>query len=157
MPLRAATRTPQATIARAWCRRWRPASGGCAQIYTDLYWVRIRDQITPVEDGLCDPPGRSVGDANTLAQLRGWSHFIGLQIEIQPDRANRGTRAYTDGEGAEHRRHRLVPAGWRRAHRQVSRQRILRAWPHEHGHDERLHAGAGADRPHRCGRQESVS
>ena len=66
--------------------------------YIDLYWVHIWDQITPVEEvmrglddlvrqgkvlyvGISDAPAWWVAQANTLAQLRGWSPFIGLQIE----------------------------------------------------------------------------
>ncbi len=66
--------------------------------YIDLYWVHIWDQITPVEEvmrglddlvragkvlyvGISDAPAWWVAQANTLAYLRGWSTFIGLQIE----------------------------------------------------------------------------
>jgi aryl-alcohol dehydrogenase-like predicted oxidoreductase len=66
--------------------------------YIDLYWVHIWDQITPVEEvmrglddlvrqgkvlyvGISDAPGWWIAQANTLAQLRGWSPFVGLQIE----------------------------------------------------------------------------
>jgi aryl-alcohol dehydrogenase-like predicted oxidoreductase len=66
--------------------------------YIDLYWVHIWDQITPVEEvmrglddlvragkvlyvGISDAPAWWVAQANTLAHLRGWSPFAGLQIE----------------------------------------------------------------------------
>lgn len=66
--------------------------------YVDLYWVHIWDQLTPVEEvmrglddlvragkvlyvGISDAPAWWVAQANTLASLRGWSAFIGLQIE----------------------------------------------------------------------------
>jgi aryl-alcohol dehydrogenase-like predicted oxidoreductase len=66
--------------------------------YIDLYWVHIWDGMTPVEEvmrglddlvragkvlyaGISDAPAWWVAQANTLAQLRGWSPFIGLQIE----------------------------------------------------------------------------
>jgi aryl-alcohol dehydrogenase-like predicted oxidoreductase len=66
--------------------------------YLDLYWVHIWDQLTPVEEvvrglddlvrqgkvlyvGISDAPAWWVAQANTLAQLRGWSPFVGLQIE----------------------------------------------------------------------------
>jgi aryl-alcohol dehydrogenase-like predicted oxidoreductase len=66
--------------------------------YIDLYWVHIWDQITPVEEvmrglddlvrqgkvlyvGISNAPAWWIAQANTLAQLRGWSVFIGLQIE----------------------------------------------------------------------------
>src|SRR5215831_12104492 len=66
--------------------------------YVDLYWLHIWDQITPVEEvmrafddlvrqgkvlyvGVSDAPAWWISQANTLAALRGWSPFIGLQIE----------------------------------------------------------------------------
>lgn len=66
--------------------------------YIDLYWVHIWDQITPVEEvmrglddlvrqgkvlyvGISDAPAWWIAQANTLAGLRGWSAFVGLQIE----------------------------------------------------------------------------
>src|ERR1700686_177023 len=66
--------------------------------YIDLYWVHIWDGITPVEEvmrglddivnqgkvlyvGISDAPAWWVAQANTLAELRGWTKFIGLQIE----------------------------------------------------------------------------
>ncbi len=66
--------------------------------YIDLYWVHVWDGITPVEEvmrglddivrqgkvlyvGISDAPAWWVAQANTLAELRGWTKFIGLQIE----------------------------------------------------------------------------
>src|SRR6202795_3436329 len=66
--------------------------------YIDLYWVHMWDQITPVEEvmrglddlirqgkvlyvGISDAPAWWIAQANILAQLRGWSPFVGLQIE----------------------------------------------------------------------------
>ena len=66
--------------------------------YIDLYWVHIWDQLTPVEEvmrglddlvrqgkvlyvGISDAPAWWVAQANTIAQLRGWSPFVALQIE----------------------------------------------------------------------------
>jgi len=66
--------------------------------YIDLYWLHIWDQLTPVEEvmrafddlvsqgkvlytGVSDAPAWWVAQANTLAELRGWTPFIGLQIE----------------------------------------------------------------------------
>jgi aryl-alcohol dehydrogenase-like predicted oxidoreductase len=66
--------------------------------YIDLYWVHIWDQMTPVEEvmrglddlvragkvlyvGISDAPAWWIAQANTLAQLRGWTPFVGLQIE----------------------------------------------------------------------------
>jgi aryl-alcohol dehydrogenase-like predicted oxidoreductase len=66
--------------------------------YIDLYWLHIWDQMTPVEEvmrafddlvrqgkvlyvGVSDAPAWWIAQANTLAELRGWTSFIGLQIE----------------------------------------------------------------------------
>lgn len=66
--------------------------------YIDLYWLHVWDQLTPVEEvmrafddlvrqgkilyaGVSDMPAWVVAKANTLAELRGWTPFIGLQIE----------------------------------------------------------------------------
>ena len=65
--------------------------------YIDIYWVHAWDFMTPVEEvmrglddlvrsgkvlyvGISDAPAWVVAQANTLAELRGWSRFIGLQI-----------------------------------------------------------------------------
>ena len=66
--------------------------------YIDLYWLHIWDQLTPIEEvmrafddlvrsgkvlyiGVSDAPAWVVAKANTLAELRGWTRFVGLQIE----------------------------------------------------------------------------
>src|SRR3981081_3614369 len=66
--------------------------------YIDLYWVTTRDGITPVEEvmrglddivrqgkvlyvGISDAPAWWIAQANTLAELQGWTQFTGLQIE----------------------------------------------------------------------------
>ena len=66
--------------------------------YIDLYWLHLWDQITPVEEvmrafddlvrqgkvlyvGVSDAAAWWIAQANALAQLRGWSPFVGLQIE----------------------------------------------------------------------------
>ncbi len=66
--------------------------------YVDLYWVHAWDELTPVEEvmrglddlvragkvlyiGISDAPAWWIARANTIAELRGWSHFIGLQVE----------------------------------------------------------------------------
>jgi len=66
--------------------------------YIDLYWLHIWDFLTPVEEimrafddlvrqgkilyaGISDAPAWRVSQANTLAGLRGWTPFIGLQVE----------------------------------------------------------------------------
>src|ERR1700677_2979038 len=66
--------------------------------YIDLYWLHIWDQITPIEEvmrafddlvrqgkilyaGVSDMPAWVIAKANTLADLQGWTPFVGLQIE----------------------------------------------------------------------------
>ncbi len=66
--------------------------------HIDLLWVHAWDQWTPTEEmmkgledlvtrglvhyiGVSDTPAWVVSQANTMAQLRGWSQFVGLQIE----------------------------------------------------------------------------
>jgi aryl-alcohol dehydrogenase-like predicted oxidoreductase len=66
--------------------------------YVDLYWVHAWDELTPVEEvmrglddlvrggkvlyvGISDAPGWWIARANTIAELRGWTQFAGLQIE----------------------------------------------------------------------------
>jgi len=66
--------------------------------YIDLYWLHIWDQITPAEEvmrafddlvragkvlyiGISDAPAWVVAKSNTLADLRGWTRYVGLQIE----------------------------------------------------------------------------
>jgi len=65
--------------------------------YVDLYWVHAWDFTTPVDEvmralddlvragkvlyaGISDTPAWVVSRANTLADLRGWTRFVGLQI-----------------------------------------------------------------------------
>jgi aryl-alcohol dehydrogenase-like predicted oxidoreductase len=66
--------------------------------YVDLYWVHAWDQLTPPEEmmrglddlvragkvlyvGISDAPAWIVSYSNAIAELRGWSPFVGLQIE----------------------------------------------------------------------------
>ena len=66
--------------------------------YIDLYWLHIWDFLTPVDEimrgfddlvrqgkilyaGISDAPAWRVSQANTLAELRGWTRFVGLQVE----------------------------------------------------------------------------
>jgi len=66
--------------------------------YIDLFYLHIWDNLTPVDEilramddlvgqgkvqylGISDTPAWVVSKANTLAELMGWSQFIGLQIE----------------------------------------------------------------------------
>ena len=66
--------------------------------YIDLYWLHAWDQMTPAEEvmrafddlvrsgkvlyvGISDAPAWMVAKSNTLAEPRGWTRYIGLQIE----------------------------------------------------------------------------
>ncbi|MGA8332516.1 MAG: aldo/keto reductase [Mycobacterium sp.] len=66
--------------------------------YIDLYWLHIWDAHTPIEEtmaalddlvragkvryiGVSDTPAWKIVEANLIAQFRGWSPFVGLQIE----------------------------------------------------------------------------
>lgn len=66
--------------------------------FIDLLWVHAWDGTTPVEEvlrglddlvrsgkvhyiGISDTPAWVVSQANTIADLRGWTAFVGLQIE----------------------------------------------------------------------------
>jgi aryl-alcohol dehydrogenase-like predicted oxidoreductase len=66
--------------------------------YIDLYWLHIWDQITPAEEvmrgfddlvrqgkilhpGVSDAPAWWIARANAIADFRGWTPFIALQIE----------------------------------------------------------------------------
>ena len=66
--------------------------------YIDLYWLHCWDGITPAEEvmrafddlvragkvlyiGVSDTPAWEVAKSNTLAELRGWTRYVGLQIE----------------------------------------------------------------------------
>jgi aryl-alcohol dehydrogenase-like predicted oxidoreductase len=66
--------------------------------YIDLYWMHIWDRVTPVEEvmrafddllrqgkvlyiGVSDAAAWWISRANTIAELRGWTSFVGLQIE----------------------------------------------------------------------------
>lgn len=65
--------------------------------HIDLYWVHLHDAFTPIEEtvralddlvrsgkvlyvGISDAPAWIVSQANTLAELRGWSPFVALQV-----------------------------------------------------------------------------
>ncbi|MFI6325987.1 aldo/keto reductase [Nonomuraea sp. NPDC050556] len=65
--------------------------------YVDIYWVHLYDRHTPIEEtlralddvvragkvlylGISDTPAWVVSRANTLADLRGWTAFNGLQV-----------------------------------------------------------------------------
>jgi aryl-alcohol dehydrogenase-like predicted oxidoreductase len=65
--------------------------------YVDLLWLHMRDATTPIEEavralddqvrlgkvlyvGISDSPAWLVAQANTLADVRGWSPFVALQL-----------------------------------------------------------------------------
>jgi aryl-alcohol dehydrogenase-like predicted oxidoreductase len=65
--------------------------------YIDLYWVHAWDPMTPADElmralddsvragkvlyvGISDTPSWAVARANTLAEWKGWTPFVGLQI-----------------------------------------------------------------------------
>ena len=66
--------------------------------YIDLYWLHAWDFMTPVEEvmrafddlvrqgkvlyiGVSDTPAWIVSRADAIAELRGWTQFVGLQVE----------------------------------------------------------------------------
>ena len=66
--------------------------------YVDLYWLHMWDANTPIDEtmaalddlvragkvrylGVSDTPAWKIVEANLIARFRGWSSFIGLQIE----------------------------------------------------------------------------
>lgn len=66
--------------------------------YIDLYWLHMWDAHTPIDEtmaalddlvragkvrylGVSDTPAWKIVEANLIARFRGWSSFIGLQIE----------------------------------------------------------------------------
>lgn len=66
--------------------------------YIDLYWMHCWDRFTPIEEtmralddlvtsgkvryvGVSDTPAWKVAQAQVLAEMRGWTRFVGLQIE----------------------------------------------------------------------------
>jgi aryl-alcohol dehydrogenase-like predicted oxidoreductase len=66
--------------------------------YIDLYWLHMWDANTPIEEtiaalddlvragkvryiGVSDTPAWKIVEANLIARFRGWSAFIGLQVE----------------------------------------------------------------------------
>jgi aryl-alcohol dehydrogenase-like predicted oxidoreductase len=65
--------------------------------YIDLYWVHFKDHTTPIDEvmrglddlvtqgkvhyvGISDAPAWQVARGNTIAELRGWTSFVGLQV-----------------------------------------------------------------------------
>ena len=116
--------------------------------YVDLLWLHMRDATTPIEEavralddqvrlgkvlyvGISDSPAWVAAQANTIADLRGWSPFVALQIpysvanrdperELLPMAASLGLT--------------LVPVGRarrRHPHRQARRGASLAGGPRE--------------------------
>jgi aryl-alcohol dehydrogenase-like predicted oxidoreductase len=65
--------------------------------YLDIYWIHARDNFTPVEEmmralddlvragkvlyvGISNAPAWVIAQANTLADMRGWTPFTGIQV-----------------------------------------------------------------------------
>jgi len=74
--------------------------------YIDLYWLHIWDGMTPADEvmrafddlvrqgkvlyiGISDAPAWWVAQANTLAELRGWTPFVGLHLLLGESRRRR--------------------------------------------------------------------
>lgn len=70
--------------------------------YVDLFWLHMWDYMSPVEEvmralddvvqagkvlyiGISDTPAWVVAQANTMADLRGWSRFVALQLPYNLD------------------------------------------------------------------------
>ena len=66
--------------------------------HVDVFWLHARDGVTPWEEimrglddlvasgkvlyiGVSDTPAWEISRANMLAELRGWSRFVGIQVE----------------------------------------------------------------------------
>jgi aryl-alcohol dehydrogenase-like predicted oxidoreductase len=66
--------------------------------YIDLYWMHVWDRLTPIEEtmralddlvragkvryiGFSDTPAWKVAQAQTVAQFRGWTPLVALQVE----------------------------------------------------------------------------
>ncbi len=84
--------------------------------YVDLLWLHMRDDLTPIDEavralddqvrlgkvlyvGISDSPAWVVAQANTLADLRGWSPFVALQIPYSAASRDPGARAPAHGRG----------------------------------------------------------
>ena len=102
-PSSAATSTPaiRTAAARAASRSIAACENSLRRLqtdYIDLYWLHNWDVHTPIEEtmaalddlvragkvrylGVSDTPAWKIAEANVTARFRGWSAFIGLQIE----------------------------------------------------------------------------
>ena len=104
--------------------------------YIDLFWMHVWDQLTPVEEvmrglddlirqgkvlyvGASNAPAWWIAQANTIAALRGWSPFVGLQIEYSLIERTAERELLADvprfGAGSDG----LVAPGRRRSERQI--------------------------------------
>ena len=135
--------------------------------YIDLYWLHIWDQITPIEEvmrafddlvrqgkilyaGVSDMPAWVVAKANTLADLRGWTPFVGLQIEYSLIERTPEAGTAADGGGPGPGRHGLVALGGRSVDRQTTRGGRGQRLPAERPRDEAVHGlgrSQGSRRP----------
>ena len=106
--------------------------------YVDLYWVHAWDFVTPIEEvmrglddlvragkilyiGISDTPAWIVSRANMLAELRGWSQFVGLQVRYSLlDRA--GERDLLPMARARHRRDGVGRTGHRHLDWQIQQE-----------------------------------
>ncbi len=109
--------------------------------YIDLYWLHIWDANTPIEEtmaalddlvragkvrylGVSDTPAWKIAEANLTARFRGWSSFIGLQIEYSLLQRTVEQELVPMAERIRPRDHAMVTARRRCAQRQVhTRQR----------------------------------
>ena len=107
--------------------------------YLDILWLHAWDFTTPVEEvlrglddlvrqgtvlyvGISDTPAWVVSQANTIADLRGWSRFVGLQIRYSLADRTAERDLLPMAQRAGHRRDAVERAGRGRADRQVQRR-----------------------------------
>ncbi len=104
--------------------------------YIDLYWLHNWDVHTPIDEtmaaledlvrtgkvrylGVSDTPAWKIAEANVTARFRGWSAFIGLQIEYSLLERTVGAGTGAHGARAGPRHYALVAAEERHPQRQV--------------------------------------
>jgi aryl-alcohol dehydrogenase-like predicted oxidoreductase len=127
--------------------------------YIDLYLLHIWDRMTPIEEvmrafddlvrqgkivyaGISDMPAWLVARGNTLAELRGWSPAVNLQIEYSLMQRDRRARTDAHGALAGPGRDGVVAAGRRSADRKIRGRRRGGRW------SALRHARHGAARRH---------
>ena len=108
--------------------------------YLDLYWLHAWDGLTPAEEvmrafddlvragkvlyvGISDSPAWVVSQSNTLAELRGWTRYVGLADRVQPAGTHRRARVDPDGKEPGADRAGLGAAPRWLAHGQISGDR----------------------------------